>query len=243
MPSFLEAPVAGAYHVLTSLVTAIEPLTGSYAAVIAIVVCTLAVRLCLVPLSLRAHRGLRARAELMPELKKLSDRHRGDPERLQRELAKLQAESGTSLFAGFLPTLAQMPFFWLMYTLFSRAVVAGESNQLISGSLLGAPLGLHWPVLTGTPAFLVLAVLLAVVAWFSARTSPTRRDGHAAVPPDGPTAALRHPAQRSLPATGRRPVPAHHHRLDRRRTHHPAALTVAWSNYLLRSGASFCYRL
>jgi YidC/Oxa1 family membrane protein insertase len=57
VPSFLEAPVAGAYHVLTSLVSAIEPLTGSYAAVIAIVLCTLAVRLCLVPLSLRAHRG------------------------------------------------------------------------------------------------------------------------------------------------------------------------------------------
>jgi YidC/Oxa1 family membrane protein insertase len=40
---------------------------------------------------------------------------------------------------------------------------------LISGSLLGALLDLHWPILTGTPAFLVLAVLLAVVAWFSAR--------------------------------------------------------------------------
>ena len=176
MPSFLEAPVAGAYHLLTSLVTAIQPLAGSYAAVIAIVLCTLAVRLCLVPLSLRAHRGLRARAALMPELKKLSDRHRSDPERLQREVAKLQAESGTTLFAGFLPTLAQLPFFWLMYMLFSRAVVAGESNQLISGSLLGAPLGLHWPILTGTPAFVVLAVLLAVVAWFSARLALRQLD-------------------------------------------------------------------
>ena len=169
MPSFLEAPVAGAYHVLTSLVTAIEPLTGTYAAVIAIVLCTLAVRLCLVSLSVRAHCGLRARAELMPQLKKLTERHRDNPERLQREVAKLQAESGTSLFAGFLPTLAQLPFFWLMYTLFSRAVVAGESNRLISGSLLGAPLGQHWPLFSGTPAFLALAVLLAVVAWFSAR--------------------------------------------------------------------------
>jgi YidC/Oxa1 family membrane protein insertase len=72
--------------------------------------------------------------------------------------------------------LAQLPFFWLMYTLFSRAVVAGESNQLISGSLLGAPLGLHWPVLTGTPAFIALAVLLAVVAWFSARLQVRQLD-------------------------------------------------------------------
>ena len=169
MPSFLEAPVAGAYHLLTSLVTALQPLTGAYAAVIAIVLCTLVVRLSLLPLSVRAHRGLRARAELMPQLKQLTERHRDNPERLQREVAKLQTESGTSLFAGFLPTLAQMPFFWLMYTLFSRTMVAGESNQLISGSLLGAPLGVHWPILTGTPAYVVIAVLLAVVAWFSAR--------------------------------------------------------------------------
>ncbi|TDD23057.1 membrane protein insertase YidC [Kribbella turkmenica] len=169
MPAFLEAPVAGAYHLITALVTAIEPLTGAYAAVTAIVLCTLAVRLLLLPLSIRAHRGMRARAALMPRLKVVTDRHRDDPERLRREIAKLQSESGTTLFAGFLPTLAQLPFFWLMYTLFSRAVVAGESNQLISGSLLGAPLGLHWPVLTGTPAFLALAVLLAVVAFFSAR--------------------------------------------------------------------------
>ena len=73
------------------------------------------------------------------------------------------------MFAGFLPTLAQMPFFWLMYTLFSRTMVAGQSNQLISGSLLGAPLGVHWPIVTGTPAYIVIALLLAVVAWFSAR--------------------------------------------------------------------------
>jgi YidC/Oxa1 family membrane protein insertase len=169
VPSFLEAPVAGAYHLLTSLVTTLQPLTGAYAAVIAIVLCTLVVRLSLLPLSVRAHRGLKARAELMPQLKELTERHRDNPERLQREVAKLQTESGTTLFAGFLPMLAQLPFFWLMYTLFSRTVVAGESNQLISGSLLGAPLGVHWPILTGTPAYVVIAVLLAVVAWFSAR--------------------------------------------------------------------------
>jgi len=169
VPSFLEAPVAGAYHLLTSLVTVLEPLAGAYAAVVAIVLCTLVVRLSLLPLSVRAHRGLRARAELMPQLKQLTERHKGNPERLQREVAKLQTESGTSLFAGFLPTLAQMPFFWLMYTLFSRTMVAGESNQLISGSLLGAPLGVHWPIVTGTPAYIVIALLLAVVAWFSAR--------------------------------------------------------------------------
>ncbi|MGZ0145799.1 YidC/Oxa1 family membrane protein insertase [Kribbella sp. WER1] len=179
MPSFLEAPVAGAYHMLTSFVSVLQPLTGAYAAVVAIVLCTLLVRLCLVPLSVRAHRGMQARAALMPQYKQLTEKHRGDPERLQCELTKLQSESGTSLFAGFLPLLAQLPFFWLMYTLFSRAVVAGESNQLISGSLFGAPLGAHWPILTGTPAYLVIAVLLAVVAFFSARLQLRQLDASA----------------------------------------------------------------
>jgi len=179
VPSFLEAPVSGAYHLLSSLVTALQPLTGPWAAVIAIVVCTLLVRLCLLPLSVRAHRGLRARAALTPHLKKLTERHRDNPERLQRELAKLQAEHGTSLFAGMLPTFAQLPFFWLMYTLFSRALVGGETNQLISGTLLGAPLGLHWPVFAATPGFVILAVLLAVVAYFSARLALRQLDDSA----------------------------------------------------------------
>ncbi|GAB3923260.1 membrane protein insertase YidC [Kribbella albertanoniae] len=176
MPSFLEAPVSGAYYLLSSLVSVLQPLTGSWAAVIAIVACTLLVRLCLLPLSVRAHRGLKARAALMPHMKKLTERHRDNPERLQRELAKLQTEHGTTLFAGMLPMFAQLPFFWLMYTLFSRALVGGETNQLISGTLLGAPLGLHWPVFAATPGFLVLAVLLAVVAWFSARLALRQLD-------------------------------------------------------------------
>ena len=164
----------------------------------------------------------------MPELREITQRHRKDPERLQREVAKLQAESGTTLFAGFLPMLAQLPFFWLMYTLFSRAVVAGESNQLISGSLLGAPLGLHWPVLTGTPAFLALAVLLAVVAWFSSRLQLRQLDETA-------TPLTRRLAQilpfGTLVTAAFVPLAAGLYLLtttdlDGRGTHHPAALTM-----------------
>ena len=159
MPSFLEAPVAGAYHLLTSLVTVLEPLAGAYAAVVAIVLCTLVVRLSLLPLSVRAHRGLRARAELMPQLKQLTERHKGNPERLQREVAKLQTESGTSLFAGFLPTLAQMPFFWLMFRV--------SNDGLIAGSFLGAPLTAH--LAAAAPVFAGLIALSAALAWWSSR--------------------------------------------------------------------------
>ncbi|GAA1648507.1 membrane protein insertase YidC [Kribbella alba] len=168
MPSFLDVPVSGAYHLVNWIALTIQPLTGPYAAAAAIVLCTVAVRLVLLPLSVAAARGEKSRTALLPQLKEITERHRDDPERVRREAAALQAESG-SVFAGCLPMLAQLPFFWVMYRLFSTAVVAGQSNQLLAGTLFGAPLGLHWPLLTATPAYLGLAVLLAVVAYFSAR--------------------------------------------------------------------------
>jgi YidC/Oxa1 family membrane protein insertase len=168
MPAFLDVPVSGAYNLVNWLALTIQPVTGPYAAAVAIVLCTVAVRLGLLPLGVAAARGEKSRTALLPQLKEITERHREDPDRVRREVAALQAESG-SLFAGFLPMLAQLPFFWVMYRLFSTAVVAGQSNQLLTGTLFGAPLGLHWPLVTSTPAYLGLAVLLAVVAYFSAR--------------------------------------------------------------------------
>lgn len=169
MPGFLDAPISAAYHFVNAIATTIEPLTGGYAAAVAIVLCTVVVRLLLLPLSLAAIRGEKKRAVLMPEIRKIQERHGKNPERVQREVAKLQSESGNTLLAGCLPMFAQLPFFWVMYTLFSTAVVAGQSNQLLAGTLFGAPLGVHWPLFASTPAYLGLAVLLAVVAFFSSR--------------------------------------------------------------------------
>ncbi|GAA1569538.1 membrane protein insertase YidC [Kribbella sancticallisti] len=169
MPSFLDPPISGAYHLVNGLATAIEPLTGPYAAAVAIVLCTVLVRLLLLPLSLAAIRGEKSRATLMPEIRKIQERHSKNPERIQREVAKLQSESGTTLLAGCLPMFAQLPFFWVMYSLFTTAIVAGQANQLLAGTIFGAPLGLHWPLFASTPAYLGLAVLLVVVAFLSSR--------------------------------------------------------------------------
>lgn len=169
MPEIFDVPVSGAYHLVTWLVTAIEPLAGQYAAALAIVVCTIAVRLLLLPLTLAAFRGERSRTALLPQIREITERHRDDPERVRREIADLQAESGTTILAGCLPMLAQLPFFWVLYTLFSTAIVAGQANQLLAGTVLGAPLGIHWPLFAATPAYLGIAVLLAVVAYFSSR--------------------------------------------------------------------------
>ncbi|MBE8520328.1 YidC/Oxa1 family membrane protein insertase [Amycolatopsis sp. H6(2020)] len=160
MFGFLDVPVEGAYHL-------IHALTGPLSTALAIVVFTLCVRLLLHPLARSAARGERARAVLLPEIRGLQEKHGRDRERLAAEMTKLQQESGTSLFAGCLPMLLQLPFFMVMYRLFTTATIGGEPNSLLGATLLGTPLGAHG--LAGSPLVFVIAAGLAVVAWFSVR--------------------------------------------------------------------------
>ncbi|RFU38970.1 membrane protein insertase YidC [Actinomadura logoneensis] len=172
-------PVAAAYTLVSGLTSALEPVAGGLAAVLAIVVFTLAVRALLLPLAVRAARGERARAALLPELARLRERHRRDPERLRRETAALFEREGASPLTGIGPMLLQFPFFMVTYTLFRSAVIAGHQNALLAHTFFAVPLGQNFVSVAGagllTPAGLVFAgllVALAAVGWWSARHAP-----------------------------------------------------------------------
>jgi YidC/Oxa1 family membrane protein insertase len=173
MFGFLDVPVAGAYHL-------IHALSGPLSAAPAIVLFTLGVRLLLHPLARSAARGERARAALMPEIQALRAEHGRDRDRLAAEMTNLQQESGTSLFAGCLPVLLQLPFFMVMYRLFTTPTIGGEPNSLLGATLFGTPPGAHG--LAGSPLVFAVAAGLAVVAWFSVRWQDRHRDATAEVP-------------------------------------------------------------
>src|SRR4051794_31604465 len=137
MFGFLDVPIEGAYHLVTWL-------AGATGVTLAIVLFTMGVRLALHPLARMAARGQKARAVLEPQAKKLRERHRKNPERLQRELLALYQESGTSAFAGCLPMLSQIPFFMVMYRLFSAGTISGVPNDLMLRTLFGTPLSSHF---------------------------------------------------------------------------------------------------
>lgn len=177
MSSFLGVPVDAAYHLVSGLTGILTPALGGLAAVAAIVVFTMAVRLLLMPLSLRALRGQAAQARLAPQLVALRQRYGKQPERLQREMAALYKREGTSMFAGFAPLLLQWPFLSVMYLLFRSPTVGGTANTLLTHDLFGVPLGAHW--LSGTGpldlasahgvVFVGLFALLAALCWLSGR--------------------------------------------------------------------------
>ncbi|MER6682753.1 YidC/Oxa1 family membrane protein insertase [Streptomyces olivaceoviridis] len=122
----------------------LAPLFHASAAAAAIVLFTALVRLLVHPLSRAAARGRRARAALQPRIAALREKHAKDPQRLQRAVLDLHAEEKVSPLSGCLPSLLQLPAFFLLYHLFSSTTIGGETNGLLGHRLFTAPLGGHW---------------------------------------------------------------------------------------------------
>jgi YidC/Oxa1 family membrane protein insertase len=109
----------------------------------AIVLVTIGIRALLIPVGVSLARADIARRRLAPRIAELQKRFAKNPERLQRETLALYAAEKVSPFAGCLPVLAQAPVLTLVYALFASPQIAGAPNELLVGSLFGAPLGRH----------------------------------------------------------------------------------------------------
>ncbi|MFJ4296968.1 membrane protein insertase YidC [Curtobacterium sp. NPDC089689] len=157
---------AGA-DLLTALTGCFQPFAGSFAAALAVVALTLAVRVLLVPLSVLQVRAERDRRRLAPQLAELRRRYGRDRERLQRAVQELYTSERVSPLAGCLPVLAQAPVVSLLYTLFTHATIGGVANTLLEATFVGVPLAHSLVVTLASPLWVhawVVLVLLAVLA-------------------------------------------------------------------------------
>ncbi|MEV7835320.1 hypothetical protein AB0P12_32560 [Streptomyces subrutilus] len=85
---------------------------------------------------------------------------------------------GATPVAGILPTLLQLPVFFVMYRAFSSAEVGGSANELLGHRLFAAPLGADWTEALGEGGLLgaqglvflgLFAAIAAVAAWSAVR--------------------------------------------------------------------------
>lgn len=155
----------------------LQPLFHASAAAAAIVLFTALVRLLVHPLSRAAARGQRARVRLQPHLAELRRKHAKNPEKLQQAIMELHAKEQVSPLSGCLPSLLQLPAFFLLYHLFSSSRIGGEANALLEHQLFAAPLGGRWTDALGDGGvfgaaglvYLGLFVVVATVATFTYR--------------------------------------------------------------------------
>ena len=113
---------------LLSNVPVIQPLIDFFEAILkffhdhvglswgfSIIVLTIIVRACLLPLTFKQFHSMQRLAHLQPEMKKLQERFKNDKERMNQEMMKFYRENKVNPFASCLPMVAQFPVFISLY--------------------------------------------------------------------------------------------------------------------------------
>jgi YidC/Oxa1 family membrane protein insertase len=109
-------------------------LAGIYSVVpnyaVAIIGLTVVIMLALTPVTIKSTKSMLAMQRLQPEMKKLQAKFKGpeNREQLNAEMMKLYKENGTSPFGACLPSLLQMPFLIVLYSLI-RGLSFGTLNK------------------------------------------------------------------------------------------------------------------
>jgi YidC/Oxa1 family membrane protein insertase len=117
---------------------------GNYG--IAIILLTILVRACLHPLSRKQVRGAQMMGFLKPQMKRITDKYKDDPQKKSLKTQELFGKYGYNPLSGCLPVFFQMPIFFGLY----RSI-------MVNTELRGEPLltGLNWCTNLAGPDMLV----------------------------------------------------------------------------------------
>lgn len=124
---------------------------------VAIIVLTLFIKSILFPLSLKQDKSMKEMKKLQPEIDKLKEKHKSDPQKLNVETMELYKKKGVSPFGGCLPAVVQLPILWSLFRILRSdsldAVIPYNSRFLF------------WDLTAPDPSF-VLPVLNGVLMFF-----------------------------------------------------------------------------
>jgi len=118
---------------------------------LAIILVTIIIRIVILPLTIKQIRSSLVMSEIQPDVKKLQEKYKNDPQKSQEEMMKLYKERGASPFSGCLPMLIQWPIFIALYFVFST--MTGLQGVYFLGINLGASNGIL-AVLSGLTTFI-----------------------------------------------------------------------------------------
>lgn len=131
---------------------------------LAIVLLTVAVRVVLLPLTVKQTRSMYEMQALQPKLRELQAKYKNDKEKLQKEMMKFYSEHKVNPFGGCLPLLLQLPIFFALFRMLitvkelQGASTFGIANLTLAPGQLAGKLGAD-PLMV-VPYFLLILVMV-----------------------------------------------------------------------------------
>ena len=115
---------------------------------LAIILLTILINVVVFPLTLKQTRATRAFTALQPQIKKIQEEYKDDPQEMQRQLMAAQREAGATPGGCLVPLLVQMPIWFALFQLLrapldyiSEQTALGQSIAADSVMFLGMKLG------------------------------------------------------------------------------------------------------
>ncbi len=119
---------------------------------VAIILFTLLARICLLPLSLKQTKSTVKMSAIQPELKKLQEKYKNDPQRQQSELSKLYKDNNISPLSGCLPMLIQFPIIIALFYVFKNVDYQGAGFLWMTDLTLKDPT-MILPIISGLTTY------------------------------------------------------------------------------------------
>ena len=133
---------------------------GNYG--IAIILLTILVRLITFPLQYKSIKSMKKMQVIQPELAKLKEKYKDNPQKMQQESMALFKRTGANPISGCFPMLLQMPIFFAFYS------VLRESIELVNAPFFG------WiQDLSSKDPYYVIPVLMALAMFMQQKLTPS----------------------------------------------------------------------
>ena len=110
---------------------------GNYG--LSIILLTALVKIVTYPFTRKAHASMKKMQKLQPQLVELKEKHRDDPQKLNRATMRLYKENGVNPLGGCIPWLPQIPLFFALFSLLGGAVELRGAPFLLWINDLSAP--------------------------------------------------------------------------------------------------------
>jgi len=128
---------------------------------ICIIFLTILIKILYFPLTQKSFKSMQKMQKLQPKIATLREKHRDDPQRLQKETMKLYKQNKVHPMGGCLPLVFQIPVFWALFATLRGAVelrgavfISGWVNDLslpdTVASVVGFPIRILPLLMTGS---------------------------------------------------------------------------------------------
>ena len=141
---------------------------------IAIILLTLLVKVISYPLTRKGYKSMQAMQKLQPLLTEIREKHRDDPQKLNKVTMQLYKEHGVNPFGGCIPWIPQIPVFIALFALLGSAVELRGAPFFLWIDDLAAPdvlFTLPFTIPFIGDAFRLLPIVNGFTTWLQQKTS------------------------------------------------------------------------